>query len=172
MQWRQGLACVQFFPPLLKIQKFRMEGGNNNRTGLSCTILYIPSTYFAYSMCTLLSFLIQKTQKYLVKWEKRGGYVTSKLHVYRAAWRIQLSTYLWPGLYSHISIPELLAKTPFLQFPHQASFPIFRSAHLTLAFCFLACLNSYDVNSAAWPYSFYLSPTPELPAHIFKTKYL
>ena len=51
-----------------------MEGGNNNITGLSCTILYIPSTYFAYSMCTLLSFLIQKTQKYLVKWEKgRGG---------------------------------------------------------------------------------------------------
>ena len=122
MQWRQGLACVQFFPPLLKIQKFRMEGGNNNRIGLSCTTLYIPSTYFAYSMCTLLSFLIQKTQKYLVKWEKRGGYVTSKLHVYRAAWRIQLSTYLWPGLYSHISIPELPAHI-FFTFPRSAAFP-------------------------------------------------
>ena len=76
-------------------------------------------------LCTLLSFPIQKTQKYLVKWEE--GYVASKLHVYEQP--VEFS-FLHTCDLASISVPEQLAKTPFLQFPHQASFPIFRSPYL------------------------------------------
>ena len=88
---------------------------NNDRPGLSCTILYIPSIYLICIQYVYTPFPSnQKTQKYLVEWGG-GGMLRCCIQLWHVTW--PLAAYFCPWA---------AGQDTFLHFPHHASFPILR----------------------------------------------